>query len=301
MTEQVELEALDLAALLCSRVCHDIISPVGAIINGLEVLDEDNSEEMRDFAFGLIRRSAGQASAKLQFARLAFGAAGLGRCRDRPRRRREGGDRLHAGREGGFRLGGAARPDAQEPGQAAAQPDAACQCGRAARGQIKVSVEVGRRRRASCCGPRGRAPGCRRLSRSSCRARSVTRRSMRSSSRPTTPVRWRGPAASTIGARLDGEDVVIERCRRALPPEAVAGRGAGGRSSYVNQARLVWPRGLARRRRILRGAMSIVWSSMIPASSGRWRGVSWKISISRSPRPRTAARRSTPVAVRCPT
>ncbi len=76
MTEKAELEALDLAALLCSRVCHDIISPVGAIINGLEVLDEDNGEEMREFAFSLIRKSAGQASAKLQFARLAFGAAG---------------------------------------------------------------------------------------------------------------------------------------------------------------------------------------------------------------------------------
>lgn len=76
MTEKVELDALDLAALLCSRVCHDIISPVGAIINGLEVLDEDNSEDMREFAFGLIQRSARQASAKLQFARLAFGAAG---------------------------------------------------------------------------------------------------------------------------------------------------------------------------------------------------------------------------------
>jgi histidine phosphotransferase ChpT len=76
LTERAELDALDLASLLCSRVCHDIISPVGAIINGLEVLDEDNSEEMREFAFGLIRRSAGQASAKLQFARLAFGAAG---------------------------------------------------------------------------------------------------------------------------------------------------------------------------------------------------------------------------------
>jgi histidine phosphotransferase ChpT len=71
-----ELGALDLAALLCSRVCHDIISPVGAIINGLEVLDEDNGEEMREFAFTLIRKSARQASAKLQFARLAFGAAG---------------------------------------------------------------------------------------------------------------------------------------------------------------------------------------------------------------------------------
>ena len=76
MTERVELEALDLAALLCSRVCHDIISPVGAIINGLEVLDEDNSEDMREFANSLIKRSARQASAKLQFARLAFGAAG---------------------------------------------------------------------------------------------------------------------------------------------------------------------------------------------------------------------------------
>jgi histidine phosphotransferase ChpT len=76
MTDKVELGALDLAALLCSRVCHDIISPVGAIINGLEVLDEEKDEEMKAFAFDLIRKSAGQASAKLQFARLAFGAAG---------------------------------------------------------------------------------------------------------------------------------------------------------------------------------------------------------------------------------
>jgi len=76
MSEIVDLDALDLSALLCSRVCHDIISPVGAIINGLEVIDEDNGAEMREFAFDLIRRSANQASAKLQFARLAFGAAG---------------------------------------------------------------------------------------------------------------------------------------------------------------------------------------------------------------------------------
>jgi histidine phosphotransferase ChpT len=76
MTDRVELGALDLAALLCSRVCHDIISPVGAIINGLEVLDEEKDEEMKAFAFDLIRKSATQASAKLQFARLAFGAAG---------------------------------------------------------------------------------------------------------------------------------------------------------------------------------------------------------------------------------
>ena len=70
------LEPLDLAALLCSRVCHDVISPVGAIVNGLEVLEEDKDEGMREFAFDLIRKSARSASAKLQFCRLAFGAAG---------------------------------------------------------------------------------------------------------------------------------------------------------------------------------------------------------------------------------
>jgi histidine phosphotransferase ChpT len=70
------LGALDLAALLCSRVCHDLISPVGAIVNGLEVLDEDKDEETRKFALDLIKKSATSASARLQFCRLAFGAAG---------------------------------------------------------------------------------------------------------------------------------------------------------------------------------------------------------------------------------
>jgi histidine phosphotransferase ChpT len=72
----VTLDSLDLAALLCSRVCHDVISPVGAIVNGLEVLEDENDPAMRDFALDLIRKSARQASARLQFARLAFGAAG---------------------------------------------------------------------------------------------------------------------------------------------------------------------------------------------------------------------------------
>jgi histidine phosphotransferase ChpT len=72
----VTLDALDLAALLCSRVCHDVISPVGAIVNGLEVLEEDKDASMQEFALDLIRKSARQASARLQFARLAFGAAG---------------------------------------------------------------------------------------------------------------------------------------------------------------------------------------------------------------------------------
>ncbi len=72
----VELEPLDLAAMLCSRVCHDVISPVGAIVNGLEVLEDEEDPSMRDVALDLIKRSASGASAKLQFCRLAFGAAG---------------------------------------------------------------------------------------------------------------------------------------------------------------------------------------------------------------------------------
>jgi histidine phosphotransferase ChpT len=76
MSGPLALESLDLAALLCSRVCHDLISPVGAIVNGLEVLEDDNDESTRTFALDLIKKSARQASARLQFCRLAFGAAG---------------------------------------------------------------------------------------------------------------------------------------------------------------------------------------------------------------------------------
>lgn len=76
MTSLNLLDDLDLAALLCSRVCHDVISPVGAIANGLEVLEEEDDEEMRKIAMDLVTRSAKQASAKLKFCRIAFGAAG---------------------------------------------------------------------------------------------------------------------------------------------------------------------------------------------------------------------------------
>jgi histidine phosphotransferase ChpT len=77
MSGTVALDALDLAALLCSRVCHDLISPTGAIVNGLEVLEEDDSDaETKTFALDLIKKSARTASARLQFCRIAFGAAG---------------------------------------------------------------------------------------------------------------------------------------------------------------------------------------------------------------------------------
>ena len=73
MTLAVTLSPADLAALLCSRICHDLISPVGAINNGIELYDEGGAEED---ALQLIRMSAVNASARLQFARIAFGAAG---------------------------------------------------------------------------------------------------------------------------------------------------------------------------------------------------------------------------------
>lgn len=76
MPKLPDLAGMDLAALLCSRVCHDVISPVGAIANGIELMDEGADDETAEIAMDLIRSSAKNASARLQFARIAFGAAG---------------------------------------------------------------------------------------------------------------------------------------------------------------------------------------------------------------------------------
>lgn len=67
---------LELAALISSKICHDVIGPVGAIYNGLEILDEDNDADAKAYAMNVIRNVTEQASARLQFARFAFGAAG---------------------------------------------------------------------------------------------------------------------------------------------------------------------------------------------------------------------------------
>ncbi|MBF9151952.1 histidine phosphotransferase family protein [Novosphingobium jiangmenense] len=68
--------ALDLASLLCSRLCHDMLSPVGALSNGLELLAEEKDPEMRQRCFELLEQSAKASADKLKFFRLAFGAAG---------------------------------------------------------------------------------------------------------------------------------------------------------------------------------------------------------------------------------
>lgn len=66
----------DLAALLCSRLCHDMLSPVGALSNGLELLADETDPEMRKRCIELLEQSAKISTDKLKFFRLAFGAAG---------------------------------------------------------------------------------------------------------------------------------------------------------------------------------------------------------------------------------
>ncbi|MEM6624737.1 MAG: histidine phosphotransferase family protein [Pseudomonadota bacterium] len=64
----------DLAAVLSARICHDLVSPVGAIVNGVDLIRELGSTGLDD-EFGMISQSATRASSLLQFYRLAFGLA----------------------------------------------------------------------------------------------------------------------------------------------------------------------------------------------------------------------------------
>ena len=76
MNQRFQPSDLELAALISSKICHDVINPVGAIHNGLEILDEDDNADAQRYALEMIRNVTAQASARLQFARFAFGAAG---------------------------------------------------------------------------------------------------------------------------------------------------------------------------------------------------------------------------------
>lgn len=71
-----KLTPTSLSALLCARICHDLISPVGALGTAIEILDDPENVEMHSDAMELVRTASRQASAKLKFLRLAFGAAG---------------------------------------------------------------------------------------------------------------------------------------------------------------------------------------------------------------------------------
>jgi histidine phosphotransferase ChpT len=76
MSHYAQPSDLELAALISSKICHDVIGPVGAIYNGLEILDEDDDIDAKSYALDVIRNVTQQATARLQFARFAFGAAG---------------------------------------------------------------------------------------------------------------------------------------------------------------------------------------------------------------------------------
>ena len=71
-----KLTPTSLSALLCARICHDLISPVGALGTAIEILNDPDNADMHGDAMDLVRTSSRQASAKLKFLRLAFGAAG---------------------------------------------------------------------------------------------------------------------------------------------------------------------------------------------------------------------------------
>lgn len=70
------VSAIDFASLLCSRLCHDLLSPVGALNNGLELLADEHDPEMRARCLDLLNESARASANKLKFFRLAFGAGG---------------------------------------------------------------------------------------------------------------------------------------------------------------------------------------------------------------------------------
>lgn len=70
------MSPIDLASLLCSRLCHDLLSPVGALNNGLELMADEQDPEMRERCLDLLNESARASANKLKFFRLAFGAAG---------------------------------------------------------------------------------------------------------------------------------------------------------------------------------------------------------------------------------
>lgn len=69
-------DPIDFASLLCSRLCHDLLSPVGALNNGIELLADETDPQMREQCMGLLADSARTTAGKLKFFRLAFGAAG---------------------------------------------------------------------------------------------------------------------------------------------------------------------------------------------------------------------------------
>jgi histidine phosphotransferase ChpT len=79
MHKATALDETALAALISSKICHDLAGQIGAINNGLEILEDESDDDTRHYALEVIQNSAKLAWAQLDFHRLAFGASsGLG-------------------------------------------------------------------------------------------------------------------------------------------------------------------------------------------------------------------------------
>ena len=115
---RLAMNAVDLASLLCSRLCHDLMSPVGALNNGIELLADETDPEMREKCLELLADSARASANKLKFFRLAFGAAGgFGEEIDTPRGARSRSKGC-SGRSGGSNSAGWSSADKLPKGAA---------------------------------------------------------------------------------------------------------------------------------------------------------------------------------------
>ena len=170
------MNAIDLASLLCSRLCHDLMSPVGALNNGIELLADEQDPEMREKCLELLAESARARANKLKFFRLAFGAAG-GFGDEIDTREAEAALEGLYGAERRIELGWMVgrRQAAQGRGQAAAQPgDDRRRCAGARRPARRRRGTARRRARNGRSAPKGRGscsiPSCARRSRTAAAA-----------------------------------------------------------------------------------------------------------------------------------
>ena len=196
MTERAQPTDLELAALISSKICHDVIGPVGAIYNGLEILDEDDDAQAKNYALDVIRNVTEQASARLQFARFAFGAAGsAGAQIELATAEQISRGLMEQGKHSKHRLvwRGMAGPDGQRQGQAPAQPGRCrCHCPAARRRDRGDRRRQPREAELRAALPRH----CGAVRRSTSPTSSPAARpanSMPCRSRPTTPGGWRWP------------------------------------------------------------------------------------------------------------
>ena len=196
MTERAQPTDLELAALISSKICHDVIGPVGAIYNGLEILDEDDDaagQELRPRRHPQRHRAGLRAPAVRP---LRVRRRRIGRCPDRSRHRRA--DQPRPARPGQAQAGLArhARPDGQGQGQAAAQPRSPApsrRCRAAARSSVAIERQPGAPELPAALPRSRRAPAA--ISRRLRRPAGSRRRSMPCRSRPITRGGWRPPRA----------------------------------------------------------------------------------------------------------